>query len=286
MSQPLFMTQRAKVLQAYAKAGQDFIAKTTPYHSTQVLTLDVVPGQTGVLYGIARRNQALAFFTYGVGEQVNLGGTLTNQRATEAETNLAKGTSTNGASDFVIEGVGFSCRSVKVQHDANSVAAIQARCTDADVVAAASGNVAVYDPAAILTVPQLQSPFNLEQGIFQAVLPLLSLEFEWDRKRVEKLGTVDLLPQAGAASYLRANGAPEAENRYRIPEGYLWRRDGQPDSEFVARVLLQRPLVVPLNQITLPADAPNDARNLIPTQICLEVTMRLFGLSVDLPSQN
>jgi len=112
-------------------------------------------------------------------------------------------------------------------------------------------------------------------------MPLMSLELEWDRKRYEKLGIIDLLPQAGAKSYLRANGQPSAENRYRIPEGYLWRRDGQPDSEFIARARLERPLVVPISLVTPPGGTVAT-----PTAIYLPLIMRVFGLSVDLPSGN
>jgi hypothetical protein len=133
-------------------------------------------------------------------------------------------------------------------------------------------------------VPQGQSPFNLENGMFQTLLGLISVDFLFDRKRVEKIGSVDVMPQGGAQSYLRANGVPANENRYRIPEGYLWRRDGQPDSEFSANLTLQRAMVVPVNGI-LPyvTGATSPAA---PTEIWIEVTMRLFGLAVDLPSAN
>lgn len=269
-----FQTAREKLLRTYEKAKADYIANTLPLHSTRTIRFDVVDvaGTTG--FAVARENQVVSFFDYGLGDNLNLGAQAT--QATEAETNLAKGKSTNGSSDYVIEGVGFSCRGARV-----AFATDPAQAVDADVVASLAGQRPLFDPGAVIAPPQVHSPFNLENGMFQALLGYLSLEFEWDRGRIEKLGVVDLLPQAGAASYLRANGEPSSDNRYRIPEGYIWRRDGQPDSEFVARVRMNSALVIPLNLSTFPGGAQH-----IPTRIDLEVVMRLFGLNLRLPSAN
>jgi hypothetical protein len=275
----LFATQREKLLDAYKKAGQEFVASTMPYHSVRSLKWDIVAqpaGQTLTAFAVARANQSLEFFTYGVGDAIALA--TTQQKATEAETNLASGKSTNGAADFVIEGVGFSSRGARIVYPEESIA-----ITDPDVLAALdTGAFPIADPAAIIMPPQVASPFNLENAMFQAILGYMSLEFEFDRRRTEKLGVVDLLPQAGAQSYLRANGVPASENRWRIPEGYLWRRDGQPDSEFLARCILQSPVIVPINLVSLPGEVPTTA----PTAIYTDITMRVFGLEVDLPSAN
>lgn len=283
---PVFKTQRRRLLEAYAKNGQEIIAHTIPYHSVGVFKFDIVDWTTtpapGVAMAVARRNQQVTFFNYGVGDQVFLGGTG-NSQATEAETNLAKGNSTNGAQDYVIEGIGFHCRGMRVVYSGTPLTNISALTADADVEAAWLGNNAIFDPAALATPPQMQSPFNLEQGLFQALLGQASIQLLFDRKRVEKIGTLDLLPQAGAQSYLRANGAPESDNRYRIPEGYLWRKDGQPDCELEVDVALQRPVVVPINATQLWNESPN---SVVPTSIYLECVVRLFGLAIDMPSQN
>lgn len=275
----LFVTARQKLLKAYQAAGQPFVAGTLPYHSTRWLEFSVVDADpaTGTAFAVMRSNQNLAFFTYGVGDAVIKRGI--SQPANETDTNLAKAKSTNGAQDYVIEGVGFSAGGSAIAYPFDDgqppIAA-----TDPDVIGAQAGRVVSADPAAILCPPQKDSPFNLEQLLLQCALPYLSLEMEWDRSTIKKLGRVDLLPQAGAASYLRANGAPESSNRYRIPEGYLWRRDGQPDSELVVRVRTTEAVVVPINLVTV-ADAFIE-----PTTIYLDVTARLFGLAIDLPSQN
>lgn len=281
----LFTTQRERILKAYADQGQEVIAHTIPYHSTGVIRFDVVDASeagTPVAMAVARRNQVISFFSYGVGQQVDLGGTV-NNRATDAETNLAKGRSTNGAQDYIIEGVGFHCRGMKFLWSGADLAALQALVADPTVEAALLGDIPVFDPAAILVPPQGQSPFNLEQAMFQSVIPYCSIELLFDRKRVEKIGTIDLMPQAGAQSYLRANGSPESSNRYRIPEGYLWRKDGQPDCELEATVQLQRDVVVPVNQVPTWGAVPVQV---VPSAIYLEVVLRLYGLAVDLPSAN
>jgi hypothetical protein len=281
---PLFQTQRSRVLDLYKEAKQPFIASTMPYHSVQAVEFEIAEVDTtnGLAFAVARRGQRLDFFSYGVGDRINLGAQA-NFRATEAETNLAKGKSTNGASDMVIEGVGLSCRAVYIQNTNGSTGIIAGTATDEDVVGMLNGSVPIWDPASILMVPQGQSPANLEMGLFQSLTPLMSLEFEWDRKRTAKLGVCDLLPQAGGASYLRANGAPESENRYAIPEGYVWRRDGEPDGEFLARVTLERPLVVP---ISLRSMITSPTTFVAPQGIWMEISMRLFGLEVQLPSSN
>jgi len=282
-----FATQRKRLLKAYADNGKPFIARTIPYHSTAVVEFDVVNADetAGVAFAVCRRNEQMTFFNYGVGEQVDLGGTVGFVRATDAETNQAKGASTNGAQDYVIEGIGLSCRGMRTEFGTTNAGYLEALASDADVVASFLGNGAVYDPAALVNPAQMQSPFNLENGMFQSLLGLASVDFLFDRKRVEKIGTLEMLPQAGAASYLRANGAPEACNRYKIPEGYLWRRDGEPDCELSVTVTVQRPLVVPISLSALWA-GENEGDFVAPSSIFLEIVMRLFGLGIDLPSQN
>lgn len=282
---PLFQTQRSKVLALYRDAKQPFIASTMPYHSVRSLRFDVVESDTtnGLAFAVARQGQVLDFFSYGVGDRISLAN-LQNYRATEAETNLAKGKSTNGAADFVIEGVGMSCRAMLVDYGSGSTNLIPAITpSDADVISMLNGETPIWDPASIIMPPQGQSPSNLENGLFQSVLPFLSLEFEWDRKRTSKLGVCDLLPQGGAASYLRANGVPESDNRYEIPEGYVWRRDGEPDGEFLARTRLERAMVVPISLRT-EVDVPTAFH--APLSIHLEILMRVYGLEVQLPSAN
>jgi hypothetical protein len=287
-----FTTQRKLLLDQYEKAAQPITCRTIPYQSTGVFQFDIVDSALatapGVAYAVARKNQVLTLFNYGVGDQIFLGGTG-NTRATESDTNQGEGSRTNGAEDFVIEGVGFYARSMRVQY-ANGTGNLYAggvgTPVDPDVIAALRGDLPSYDPAAINMPPQFQSPFNLENGSFQSLIDLISVDFLFDRKRTEKIGTVNVMPCASAKSMLRANGNPENSNHYRIPEGYLWRRAGQPDSEFTANLTLQRALVIPVNGIIPYVTGSTQTADAVPTTIWLEVTMRLFGLAVDLPSAN
>ncbi len=277
----LFSTQRTKLLNTYEKASQPFRASTLPYHCVRSLKGTVVDADTvnGVAWLIFKANQTLDFFAYGVGDRIQLG-PVANFNATEAETNLAKAKSTNGAADFVIEGVGMSCRAMTVEY--GSVSALNWTIADDDAEDAMIGECPIIDPSAIVMPPQGQSPFNLENALFQAITPYLSLEFEWDRKRTEKIGVCDLLPQAGGASYLRTNGSPESDNRYMIPEGYLWRRDGEPDGEFMARVRLERAVACPINL----RQTIGGTTYVAPSYLYLELLMRVYGLEVSLPSSN
>lgn len=278
----LFKTQRERVVESYQKAGHPFLASTLPYHSTLSVQFDVVEAdQTyGLAFAVARENQRMSFFNYGVGDTITLGSWT--GKATEAHTNLARAKSTNGAAEYIIEGVSLSSRCLRVDYN-SSTAIVSTAVTDVDVLSAFNGESPWYDPASIVVPPQAQSPSNLENGLFQKLLPLLSLEFEWDRRVTAKIGSCSVLPQGGGASYLASNGVPDPDNVYRIPEGYLWRRDGEADSEFVARCTLQDNLVVP---ISLRADVDSATTFSVPETFDLELTMRLHGLEVQMPSGN
>lgn len=276
----LWATQRKRVLATYEKANQQFQATTGPYHSTRSLQFDVVcdDSSNGIAFAIARANQRLEFFNYGVGNRIILGANA-NHVATEADTNLSKGGSTNGANDYVIETIGAHCRGMRITYAASAFT-----CTDADVVNTLAGLGPIGDPAAIICPPQMQSPFNLEQGLYHFVQPFLSARLEFDRGRFEPVGTADLFPQGGAQSYLRTNGEPQFRNRYTIPEGYLWRRDGEPDSDFKLVMRLEEDVVVPLNLVTAWDDATGYAE--VPERIDIDIVCRVGGLEVGLPSQN
>lgn len=283
MNDKLFQSQRTRALEAYAAAQQPFEASTLPYHSTLQLVGDVAAADAvdDLAFLYFAPGQELRFFSYGIGDQIPWG--TSQLRSGESETNIAKALSTNGASDFIIEGLGMSSRALRVSYGATAQATWDAGTGPGTGIIrdTLNGLVNIYDPAAIVVPPQCQSPFNLEDGLMQHLLPLLSLSLEWDRDRYNKLGTMDLLPRAGASSYLRSNGVPDSGNRFRLPEGFLWRRDGQPSSEFSAVVKLERGLIVPISLVTLPGASSGTQ---LPEHVYLDLTMRVFGLSVKLPT--
>lgn len=279
----LFETTRTRLLKRYAEEKRDFNAGTKPYKSTQQVIFDIVDPQPSsgstIAYAVARKSQRLEFFGYGSGESIPYG--PATRIATEADTNLSKGRRTNGVEDFVIEAISFTHKSTRVANPP-SVAAGQTPA-DIDALAAFRGEAVIYDPASIACPIQCFSPFNGEDVFFEALKPQMSVEFEWDRRRVEKVGTADAIPEGGAKSLLRASGEPINGNRYKIPEGYLWRRQGEPDSEFVARVVLVEAVVIPISLSALGGQTSTLTK---PDKIYVDLSMRLHGLSLNVPSAN
>lgn len=278
-----FVRQRTKLLQQYVAMGQPYEAKTKPYKSTQQFTWDVVDpmpaagaAQT-IAHAVLRVNQLVEWFSYKLGEQIAYGPAGSQRLAVESDTNLSKPRQTNGVEDLIIEGISATNKSARVQYTTTLFTG-----TDADDIAAYIGTRAIFDPASLASPPQVFSPFNLEMPMFEQLKPLCAIEFQWDRRRVERIGTLDEIPEGGAKSFLRASGDPRTDNRYRVPEGYLWRREGQPDSEFVTRGTIAEASVMPISLIATQGNATLN----LPLHLFLDVTLRLHGLALSLPSSN
>jgi len=285
---PLFMTQRRRIIESYKDAKEPFSASTKPYKSTItfVYTVTNYIAASSVAWMVARRGQAHDWFGYKIGDVVPGNDLAADYRsATEGDTNISKARTTNGAEDFVIEGMSISHRSTRANFLLGPVGTLfPPNITDDDVSNAVSGNIPVLDPAALYMPPQVQSSFNLEDAIFRALTGHVAIEFEWDRSKIVKIGTMEQIPEGAANSYLRASGEPSTNDRYRIPEGYLWRREGQPDSEFIVRGTLTEPVAMPLLAVLGPSSVT--PVNTLPAVVLLDVVMRLHGLSVKLPTRN
>lgn len=285
-----FLTQRQKVMAAYAKTDQPFTASTKPYKSTVTFSFNAVNQITAAttVWYTAPAGVPVTWFGYKLADVVpstgaQVVGTVAYRPANEADTNISKARTTNGAEDFIIEGMSASCRSLRAGFAGASGA--PTAITDANVTNCLLGNLPIYDPGAMYLPPQLQSPFNLENGLFRHLGPYVAVEFEWDRSRIVKMGTLDQIPEGAANSYLRASGEPSTNDRYRIPEGYIWRREGEPDSEFITRGTLQDVICVPALRVAVPTTATvADVEN--PLLVNIDVVLRLHGLSVKLPTRN
>jgi hypothetical protein len=281
----LFATQRSKILKAYKDAGQDFLANTKPYRSTvSVVGLLSAPYAVGGVFGIVFPAQTLEFFSYKIGDPVP-GYPVAARVATEADTNLSKPRTTNGTEDFVIEGMSLSARSYRADWSNQILNGGYATLVSVIGAAAAAGQAAIYDPGSWVIPPEVSSSINLENTLATALLPHMSVEFEWDRSRVEKIGALDQIPEGAAKSFLRSNGDPRTDNRYKIPEGYLWRREGVRDCEFIARVRLVEAVSFPMTIIN-PVGHAAFGLNCAPASIAVDLSMRLHGLSCKLPSAN
>jgi hypothetical protein len=283
----LWQTQRKIVTEAFDKASKPYIVNTKPLFSTLSLPMDVV-AQTGFAtnkyaWAVARKGTVLDFFSYGIGDVTEFG--ADERKATPADTNISKGKQTNGAATFVIEGL--SCHSPGMySKDAaltDTGVAPFPTTSDPDVDAAIAGKRRVADPGSILLVPQQYSPFNLENALFQAVAGAMSLDITWDEDRFERIGTLFYTPQGGGGSELRSNGVPLSTNVARVPEGYVWARQGVEDSELVVRATLQQSIVIP---ITLNDDPNDDTKVCRPSDIYMDLCLKLHGFEFKYPSRN
>jgi hypothetical protein len=282
---------RQKLARAYAdmanKTGQEYLASTKPMHSTQSLRATVVNADTTVGYGYLKfaKNQQMLFFEPAIGQSGQLGADL-NHRWSEADTNLTKGRSTPGAADMAVEGVGMRVRNIMAVYGAADLADFYAAAQTPDdaLTRATTGLGVIVDPGSHVLPVEVSSPAMLEEVLWTALSPFITLSFEWDQaERTEKIGTADQLTVGGGATLLRANGLPSPRDRYEQPEGYIWTRDGQPGCEFICRATLAEDVLVPFACIAPPAASTTfDA----PTEIHAVFTMRLFGVQFRLPNKN
>lgn len=284
--EPLFMTQRRRMIESYKAAGEPFSASTKPYKSTVSYTYTFVNLITAasVAWLVAEEGQAFDYFGYKIGDNVpgNNASAPGYRSATEGDTNLSKARTTNGAEDFVIEGMSATHANTRLNYE--GPVTFPANITDVTIQNVLLGRVPMIDPGSVYAPPQVFSPFNLEDALYRALAPNISLEFQWDRGKIVKIGTLEQIPEGASNSYLRSSGEPSTNDRYRIPEGYLWRREGQPDSEFIVRGILTQSVAMPIQLVVGPS--ATTGADIAPGFVILDCVMRLHGLSVKLPTRN
>lgn len=268
------------------QTGQAYTVKTVPYYSTGILQFDVVNRDRtdGFAYAVARANQSVNFFHYGIGTRIPYGAQA-NHRATRAETNLSKANSTNGAFDLAIEQIALHVKPPRVvmEHGATASFVASGQTIDPDVLLALTGQADIYDPTAIATPQQLAAPFFARNVLWSAVKNFISLAITFDAAQFRELGICSNF-QLGNEASTSYDDVPAPEDlRFELLEGLLWARDGEPDSDLTLRATLTRPVVVPISAVAIPgADAYND----LPTFLYLPIVATLFGLEVGIPSSN
>jgi hypothetical protein len=284
-----FRFSRRLLVKAYtemaAKTGQNFIATTKPVHSVQSMRGEVINPSVALGYGylVFRRGQQMVFFEPALGSSGQLSADPSH-RWSEADTTLTKARSTPGAADMAIEGIGMHLRGVKTEMAAATGFFPAAQAADAALLAAFAGTGAIFDPGSHVVPAEVSSPAMLEEVLYTALAPFLTLSFEWDQaERTEKIGTADQVGVGGGSSYLRANGVPSPRDRFNINEGYLWTRDGQPGCEFICRATLANDVLIP---ITLPVPPEANTTWVAPIAIHAEFICRLFGVQFRLPNKN
>lgn len=293
MSELGFTSKRKELIDAYVKEGGAFVAMTKPYKSTASILFDVVdpfPANAATMAHAVAAQQQIRWFDYAVGSAIQ--DVLTNRsfQAPQSWTNQGKGSETNGGVDFCIEGISLSFRPPRFLYPEASVPPatisnpnVRTFYDGIGVSGGATVPPVAIDPAALASPPQVGSPFNLEQAFAAGIAPALSILIQFNREQSEYVGSADEFPEGGARSYLRANGQPRVDNRYKIPEGYLWRRSGQVDSQMNIIGSLAEGIVVPINLVPL---FGTTTPVVLPTRIAVDIVMRVHGLSVRRPSTN
>lgn len=287
-----FTSARKNLIESYVKEGGAFVAMTKPYKSIASIlfeTVDAFPGAAVPMAHARAAKQQVRWFDFGTGQAVQDVTNLSFQ-APNSWTNQGKASETNGGVDFCIEGISLSFRPPRFIYsvaDAPLASSLDPYVrTMYDGIGATGASptpVVAVDPAALASPPQVGSPFNLEQAFASAISPALAIKLQWNKEQTEYLGSADEIPEGGARSYLRANGQPRIDNRYKIPEGYMWYRSGRTDSQFNVIGDLTEGVVVPFNGIALfGASAPI----VFPTRIAVDIICRVHGLSVRRPSTN
>lgn len=288
------LIQRRIITAAYEDAGRPYLVSSKPYESTLPVVLTRVSGKApaepdpaapGPIFYVARANQVLEFFSYGrsANNNAGVGGALVD------DTNIVAARKTNGSEDFVIEGISLTHRSTRFVWEPESIAdALGSSPASADTdVRGAFGDgpmaaiPAMFDPSALYVPMVAQSPVMLEDGLLHAIAPHLHLELLWGTRRAEQIGCLDNVPEGAAKSLLRASGMPSTDNRFRVPEGYLWRKSGA-DEDFVARATLARPIVIPATTVL----GPNMNGPSAPAKILVDLKLRLHGVAFSFPSRN
>jgi hypothetical protein len=290
-----FQTKRTDLLNAYKRNGVPFLATTRGLHSVRSLEFNAVniDAATNVIgYLVARRGQNLVFFNYGINDAIQLAANGAH-RATEADTSLTKGSRTTASADLSIEWITMHPRAIKTNYQVavpplapylqwalpGTVAA-----TDPIVIAGVSGSASIVDPFSQVVPTAVGSSATLQHVLYQAIAPFLTCRFEWDNAdRTEKMGTCDQFVEGGGASYLNSNGDPSVNNRFRIPEGFLWARESQPASELQVICTLQNDVIIPYTPVLAPLAAGGMP---ILTSVYVEILMRLGGMLLRVPGSN
>jgi hypothetical protein len=273
----LAMTAREKIVKPYVDGLIPHEFRTTPVSSVGQLEGTVVSGGAGATYAWVKfLPQVIKLFRKGEGDRLRLGALETD--CTDAESNLQKGGSTDGARDMAIEGLQISGAGTIVKYFAHGVAptGFGVAPTDETVIAALAGEAHICDPFGLVVPPQLQSPYLLEDSLFTRLMQLSTVRIELDTSRPFKLGLCQLYPGASGQSMLKSTGIPDASNQFLFKEGLLWKRDGKSDSDLKMVIELHRPVIMPISLVTLPGGAAVTA----PTAVYQRIMVDLLGVSV------
>jgi len=265
-------TARQRIIQPYIDQKIPHEVRTTPVSGVMQLRGQVVASNDGIGW-LVFKPQTVKFFRKGDGDVTPYG--AANVEATDAESNLQRSGSTDGARDMAIEGLQISPNGRLVSFAAADLDNFGTDPTNEDVLAALSGTDLLVDPFGLIIPPQLQSPFLLEDAIFQNLMSLSTVRIELDTSRPFKLGLAKLYPGMAGESMLHSPGLPHVDNAFGFSEGIVWHRDGKSDSDLKLVLELHRNVVIPLSQVTFPGGSAT-----LPAFVFQRIAIDVLGVSV------
>jgi len=185
-------------------------------------------------YSIARGTEVTAF-SYAVDDLMDAAGYTTEDgRATSADTNLTNRRETTGGQSVLIYGLGIQPLPAALHVPAGSAAG---------------------------TPPSIRlADSRLIASLFEAVSVNLKLNGGENGFRLGSMGQIpgaggltgssfDILSNSGLAGNDKSigyanNGFPSRSNWFRVPEGLVWRQQGQSDANLDVRFRVERPIVL------------------------------------------
>lgn len=277
----IYNTTRNRLLKEYDDAKMLFRATTQPFMSKLMFPWQVVQpvpaGAPTVAFAVLSAGTERDFFGFGLQSNAIQFTNLSQKPATEGDTNISNARNTNGQTDFIIESISATCAGYRTEYAAADARVAALALTDQRVIDAFLGKKYLVDPGTLINNPQASSPFNLEDPMFEGLKSVLSIKFTWDRGGFIPIGVLSQIPEGGARSLLKASGIPDTANRYKVPEGYAWRRKAQPDCDFVINAKVTDDVVCPINLV---APAGQGAVASTPLYIYQDVAMRVHGLGL------
>ncbi|MBX3128389.1 MAG: hypothetical protein KF718_16825 [Polyangiaceae bacterium] len=277
-----------RLLKQYEAAGDDFQITTRPYYSSGAFRF-TVDSRFGPVAGaqrvglLAPAGQTIMLFSYALTQSV-AGANLGNRVATEADTNIAEAQETNDE-DFAIEGISATARGVRCDYAVGTFPEVFPNVSENLVEAITDATTPIYDPSSLIIPAEVGSPLTLQDTLFEALKPYVTLTESWNRKGGDHYGTLDQVPEGGAKSYLGASGEPTHHNFFRMPEGKIWRREGATqDTKYQLTARLEQDVYVIVSEpgvLTVEDGGLGDL-----TALWLDWKLRLHGHAFYYPSHN
>lgn len=281
-------TASKTILEEAASSGKNHNAEGMTYYSTAAFLLTVKHQAENGRAIATLEKQEVSFFSTSRKASGPSGLPGVDRVFTDVDTNIARGRSTNGASRMAIESISLARAGVRM------IAAVAGTQTLSAGLAALdewkevlNGQRRFVDRAAAFAPLETGHPVFLEDVLSEEIRRNAVLDIDSDSDTRQRLGLLAQFPCGDASSFLRAQGEPMGANRFNIPTGILWDKDGEADSDisFVARVTspVTFAIAIPTCGFDTTAGGP---LALTVSHIAVEMCLRLHGVQVSPVSRN